>query len=58
MWINVLNPDLSSFKYADYGMTKERQVTDSGKVQVPDDVGEALLDHPSGHFEKADGDNE
>lgn len=56
MWILVKNPDLQSFRYADYGMEKAAEVTTNGKAQVPEDVAERLFDHPSGDFVPIDDD--
>lgn len=58
MWLTVKNPALKRFYFEDYGMKQERVVTETDRVQVPDEVGERLLDHPSGDFEKHDEDNQ
>lgn len=57
MWLKVLNTSLERFFYPGYGMEEHAEVTTNGKVQVPDDVGEQLLEHPSGDFEPTEEDN-
>lgn len=52
-WLRV-NSDLEQFFYPDCGMDKPAEVTTNSKVQVPDDVAEQLLEHPSDDFEPID----
>lgn len=53
-WIRVLNEDLESFYYADYGMEKPAEVTTNDKAQVSEAAAEQLYDHPSGDFAPLD----